>query len=147
MYIVCVSLMFSILYCSLEFHAFANRFTQVSMWAPWWQVLLELGNRSMISGATQWTWPVAWTAQADLTMYRYKLLRKRARKLQWSSNLLYRTCSYGSFIHLSFQVTQEVYQVLSPKGYVFECRGLIGVKGKGNMLTYFLLGQPRTTSD
>ena len=41
-----------------------------------------------------------------------------------------------------FQVTSDIYHMLSPKGYVFECRGLVSVKGKGDMLTYFLLGRP-----
>ncbi|CAD5126566.1 DgyrCDS14661 [Dimorphilus gyrociliatus] len=39
------------------------------------------------------------------------------------------------------QVTPEVYDVLSSHGYVLECRGLIKVKGKGEMLTYFVLGK------
>lgn len=39
------------------------------------------------------------------------------------------------------QVTQEVYNILQPIGYTFECRGYISVKGKGNMLTYFLVGR------
>ncbi|ELT87487.1 hypothetical protein CAPTEDRAFT_155468 [Capitella teleta] len=42
----------------------------------------------------------------------------------------------------SVQVTPDIYHALSPKGYVFECRGLVTVKGKGDMLTYFLLGKP-----
>ncbi|UYV66150.1 ADCY5 [Cordylochernes scorpioides] len=39
------------------------------------------------------------------------------------------------------QVTQEVYSVLSKYGYDLECRGIVKVKGKGDMLTYFLLGK------
>ncbi|XP_052094774.1 adenylate cyclase type 1-like [Mytilus californianus] len=38
------------------------------------------------------------------------------------------------------QVTEEVYNLLKLK-YVFQCRGKIKVKGKGEMLTYFLLGR------
>ncbi|GAB6028791.1 hypothetical protein CHUAL_004605 [Chamberlinius hualienensis] len=38
------------------------------------------------------------------------------------------------------QVTQDVYQILSAKGYPLECRGVVKVKGKGEMETYFLLG-------
>ncbi|EDV27250.1 uncharacterized protein TRIADDRAFT_21914 [Trichoplax adhaerens] len=39
------------------------------------------------------------------------------------------------------QVTEEVTKVLAGRGFVFECRGLISVKGKGNMMTYFLRGK------
>ncbi|KAK0167200.1 hypothetical protein PV327_004629 [Microctonus hyperodae] len=38
------------------------------------------------------------------------------------------------------QVTQEVRDVLSAKGYPLTCRGSIQVKGKGSMVTYFLDG-------
>lgn len=38
----------------------------------------------------------------------------------------------------SFQVTQEIYQILEPRGYKMRCRGTINVKGKGSMVTYFL---------
>ena len=37
-----------------------------------------------------------------------------------------------------FQVTQEVAQILKTKGYMLTCRGTISVKGKGDMVTYFL---------
>jgi len=36
------------------------------------------------------------------------------------------------------QVTQEVAQILKMKGYMLTCRGTISVKGKGDMVTYFL---------
>merc|ERR1719273_2438916 len=36
------------------------------------------------------------------------------------------------------QVTQEVAQILKTKGYILTCRGAISVKGKGEMVTYFL---------
>lgn len=36
------------------------------------------------------------------------------------------------------QVTQEIYQILEPRGYKLTCRGTINVKGKGSMVTYFL---------
>eukprot|EP00111_Clytia_hemisphaerica_P021010 TCONS_00061961-protein len=37
------------------------------------------------------------------------------------------------------QVTQSVYNLLSKRGFTFECRGLVAVKGKGKMVTYWLL--------
>uniref|UniRef100_A0A8C2ZAV7 Adenylate cyclase type 6 n=1 Tax=Cyclopterus lumpus TaxID=8103 RepID=A0A8C2ZAV7_CYCLU len=36
------------------------------------------------------------------------------------------------------QVTTDLYQVLANKGYVLEYRGVVKVKGKGEMTTYFL---------
>lgn len=38
------------------------------------------------------------------------------------------------------QVTQEVYNILQEKNYPLTCRGTIQVKGKGDMVTYFLDG-------
>lgn len=35
-------------------------------------------------------------------------------------------------------MTQEIYQILEPRGYKMRCRGTINVKGKGSMVTYFL---------
>ncbi|KAK7881672.1 hypothetical protein WMY93_030081 [Mugilogobius chulae] len=40
------------------------------------------------------------------------------------------------------QVTTDLYQVLSGKGYALECRGVVKVKGKGEMTTYFLNDGP-----
>ncbi|KAM9230790.1 adenylate cyclase type 6 isoform 2-T2 [Dugong dugon] len=40
------------------------------------------------------------------------------------------------------QVTADLYQVLASKGYQLECRGVVKVKGKGEMTTYFLNGGP-----
>lgn len=34
-----------------------------------------------------------------------------------------------------------MYSILEPLGYPMECRGYISVKGKGDMLTYFLTGR------
>jgi len=39
------------------------------------------------------------------------------------------------------QVTQSVYNLLSKRGFIFECRGLVRVKGKGKMITYWLKGK------
>lgn len=47
---------------------------------------------------------------------------------------------------LLFQVTQEVYQILNARGYPLTCRGAIEVKGKGNMVTYFLDDYANKTS-
>ncbi|XP_030624637.1 adenylate cyclase type 6 [Chanos chanos] len=40
------------------------------------------------------------------------------------------------------QVTTDLYQVLVNKGYQLECRGVVKVKGKGEMTTYFLNDGP-----
>lgn len=45
----------------------------------------------------------------------------------------------------SHQITQEVYNILEPRGYNMKCRGKINVKGKGSMITYFL--QRKSTTD
>ena len=67
--------------------------------------------------------------------------------------MMYQTVTGGLYVLIvrdyntvfAFQVTQEVYQILSQKGYVFECRGLVSIKGKGEMLTYFLIDGPKDT--
>ncbi|XP_041954388.1 adenylate cyclase type 6 [Alosa sapidissima] len=40
------------------------------------------------------------------------------------------------------QVTTDLHQVLDKKGYQLECRGVVKVKGKGEMTTYFLNAGP-----
>lgn len=67
-----------------------------------------------------------------------------ARKPQydiWGNavNVASRMDSTGVLDHT--QVTQEIYQILEPRGYRLTCRGTINVKGKGTMLTYFLNGK------
>lgn len=48
--------------------------------------------------------------------------------------------------HLLFsQVTTDLYHVLASKGYQLECRGLVKVKGKGDMTTYFLNSGPSSS--
>lgn len=42
---------------------------------------------------------------------------------------------------ISLQVTQSVYNILCSRGYTFECRGLVAVKGKGKMVTYWMIGK------
>lgn len=39
------------------------------------------------------------------------------------------------------QVTAETCQILEAFGYFFEQRGLVAVKGKGQLMTYYLLGK------
>ncbi|XP_039764165.1 adenylate cyclase type 5-like isoform X2 [Pararge aegeria] len=49
------------------------------------------------------------------------------------------------------QVTKEVYDILSTRGYKLICRGIVAVKGKGDMITYLLKGvsscPPNSTTD
>lgn len=44
------------------------------------------------------------------------------------------------------QVTEEVYQLLRDGPYVFQCRGKVKVKGKGEMTTYFLIDRKNRCS-
>uniref|UniRef100_W5K6X4 Adenylate cyclase type 5 n=1 Tax=Astyanax mexicanus TaxID=7994 RepID=W5K6X4_ASTMX len=43
------------------------------------------------------------------------------------------------------QVTTDLYQVLNSYNYSLECRGVVKVKGKGEMMTYFLNGGPSSS--
>ncbi|RVE43984.1 hypothetical protein evm_011368 [Chilo suppressalis] len=66
-----------------------------------------------------------------------------ARKPQydiWGNavNVASRMDSTGLLDHI--QVTQEVYDILAARGYSLRCRGTVDVKGKGNMVTFFLEG-------
>ncbi|XP_063837641.1 adenylate cyclase type 6-like [Ostrinia nubilalis] len=70
-----------------------------------------------------------------------------ARKPQydiWGNavNVASRMDSTGVLDHI--QVTQEVYEILASRGYKLRCRGTVDVKGKGNMVTYFLEGVGET---
>lgn len=42
------------------------------------------------------------------------------------------------------QVTEDVHRILNKGNFEFICRGKVSVKGKGEMLTYFLEGKPNT---
>lgn len=53
-----------------------------------------------------------------------------------SVNVASRMDSTGVFDQI--QVTQDVYNILEPRGYKLKCRGKINVKGKGSMITYIL---------
>ena len=41
----------------------------------------------------------------------------------------------------AIQVTEETSQILGQFGYTFEQRGLVAVKGKGQLMTYYLVGK------
>lgn len=43
-----------------------------------------------------------------------------------------------SLLSFPFQVTEETCTILQGLGYSCECRGLINVKGKGELRTYFV---------
>lgn len=42
------------------------------------------------------------------------------------------------------QVTEETCEILQSFGYYFEQRGLVAVKGKGQLMTYYLQGKRDT---
>lgn len=44
------------------------------------------------------------------------------------------------------QVVEETAHILEQFGYVFEQRGLVAVKGKGKLMTYYLVGKKAATS-
>jgi hypothetical protein len=46
---------------------------------------------------------------------------------------------------LCSQVTDETTEILKHFGYVFEQRGLVSVKGKGQLMTYYLIGKGGTS--
>lgn len=56
-------------------------------------------------------------------------------------------CTHSTWSHYQFvsylppQVTEETTKILQHFGYVFEQRGLIAVKGKGELMTYYLVGK------
>lgn len=73
-----------------------------------------------------------------------------ARKPQYdiwgnSVNVASRMDSTGVLDHI--QVTQDVYNILEPRGYKLKCRGKINVKGKGSMITYILQRKNLTDDD
>lgn len=45
------------------------------------------------------------------------------------------------FFSTSLKVTEEMHQILKPRGFQLTCRGSVNVKGKGSMITYFLKGK------
>lgn len=48
----------------------------------------------------------------------------------------------SSGVFFSPQVTADLQQVLSAYNYTLEYRGVVTVKGKGEMMTYFLTSGP-----
>nr|CAD7573590.1 unnamed protein product [Timema californicum] len=64
-------------------------------------------------------------------------VRESYYQLQWQPGLRRYSRIYQA---VNDGVTQEMYQILHAKGYPLTCRGTIKVKGKGEMVTYFLNG-------
>lgn len=50
-------------------------------------------------------------------------------------------------VSLFLQVTADLQQVLSSYNYTLEYRGVVTVKGKGEMMTYFLTSGPSSSSN
>lgn len=49
-----------------------------------------------------------------------------------------RCLSVGALMWISPQVTEETSRILTSLGYLCSCRGIINVKGKGELKTYFV---------
>lgn len=47
-------------------------------------------------------------------------------------------CNFLTISHPSVQVTEETHDILTKLGYMCSCRGIINVKGKGELKTYFV---------
>lgn len=73
----------------------------------------------------------------------FSTLQNSLSKTGNSVNVASRMDSTGVLDHI--QVTQDMYNILEPRGYKLKCRGKINVKGKGSMITYIL--QRKNTSD
>uniref|UniRef100_A0A0N5AAL4 adenylate cyclase n=1 Tax=Syphacia muris TaxID=451379 RepID=A0A0N5AAL4_9BILA len=56
----------------------------------------------------------------------------------WGNSVNVASRMDSSGIAGKIQVTEEVKRILEQEGYELECRGAINVKGKGEMVTYFL---------
>nr|CAD7257001.1 unnamed protein product [Timema shepardi] len=68
-------------------------------------------------------------------------VRESYYQLQWQPGLRrYSRIDQAVNDGVGIKVTQEMYQILHAKGYPLTCRGTIKVKGKGEMVTYFLNG-------
>lgn len=62
----------------------------------------------------------------------------------WTHRVRYIVLIYLTCINIKFsllQVTEETCQILQCFGYYFEQRGLVAVKGKGQLMTYYLQGK------
>lgn len=73
--------------------------------------------------------------------------RIQVRCLHFSLNIPTRI-SFGPSFNVccfTYQVTSDLYQVLHSYNYSLECRGVVKVKGKGEMMTYFLNGGPSSS--
>lgn len=92
----------------------------------WSAVLLAHANLSLTFGVTPSTRPREWIQLVLLV--RSKFLNIQLKYVQY---LLYKHSSYY----------QHHFQLLGIRGYDVKCRGMIEVKGKGQMETYFVLGK------
>jgi hypothetical protein len=50
-----------------------------------------------------------------------------------------------SLKHSCSQVVQELQALLLTRGYKFDFRGVVSVKGKGSLITYFVQDTPKST--
>lgn len=98
------------------------------------QELLVPRNLSTTSGETVWTWPVGWRPLVCWEKYRWAVLqnyRRMTSSVPVNFLLVF-------FFFSSVQVTEETSGILSTLGYMCSCRGIINVKGKGDLKTYFV---------
>ncbi|VDM98932.1 unnamed protein product [Thelazia callipaeda] len=56
----------------------------------------------------------------------------------WGNSVNVASRMDSSGIAGKIQVTEETKNILEKEGFEFECRGVIKVKGKGDMKTYFI---------
>ena len=60
--------------------------------------------------------------------------------------VLGRVSPASHYVHLSLQVVEETHLILKEYGFRFVRRGAIYVKGKGELLTFFLKGREKQGS-
>ena len=62
----------------------------------------------------------------------------------WVTNNLYTVCCVRPIKLTAIspsQIVEQTYEMLKDKGYTFIYRGLVQVKGKGTLTTYYLTGK------
>jgi len=85
-----------------------------------------------------------WKALGKLVASRYGIL------VQWLSYsfVWLPSCPLHMYLYVMYvQVTEDTYHILRLYGYTFEQRGLVTVKGKGQLMTYYLIGKGKELSD